>query len=83
VKTDIEFDNHNFDNHNNETYHFYYGNNDITLWVVGAPTEAIALEMTNAMREKIATRVAIKLLPKKQTLGKIFNYRSLAGIVFH
>ena len=31
-----------------------YGNNEITLWAAGAPSEAIALEMTNAMREKIA-----------------------------
>lgn len=31
-----------------------YGNNEITLWAAGAPSEAIALEMTNAMQEKIA-----------------------------
>jgi len=31
-----------------------YGNREITLWAAGAPSEAIALEMTNAMREKIA-----------------------------
>jgi len=30
-----------------------YGNSEITLWVAGAPSEAIALEMTNAMQEKI------------------------------
>ncbi len=32
-----------------------YGNNEITLWVAGAPSGAIALELTNAMREKIAS----------------------------
>ena len=31
-----------------------YGDREITLWVAGAPSKAIALEMTNAMREKIA-----------------------------
>jgi hypothetical protein len=31
-----------------------YGNREITLWVAGAPSELIALEMTNAMQEKIA-----------------------------
>ena len=31
-----------------------YGNREITLWVAGAPSETIALEMTNSMREKIA-----------------------------
>jgi hypothetical protein len=31
-----------------------YGNNEITLWAAGAPSVAIALEMTNAMKEKIA-----------------------------
>ena len=31
-----------------------YGNNQITLWVAGAPSEAIAVEMTNAMDAKIA-----------------------------
>ena len=31
-----------------------YGNYEITVWVAGAPSEAIALEMTNAMQEKIA-----------------------------
>lgn len=31
-----------------------YGNREITLWAAGAPSEAIASEMTNAMREKIA-----------------------------
>ncbi|SRR6266498_1518108 len=31
-----------------------YGNREITLWVAGAPSESIALEMTNAMQAKIA-----------------------------
>ena len=31
-----------------------YGSREITLWVAGAPSESIALEMTNSMREKIA-----------------------------
>lgn len=31
-----------------------YGNREITLWAAGAPSEAIALEMTNAMQEKIS-----------------------------
>jgi len=31
-----------------------YGNNEITLWAAGALSAAIALEMTNAMQEKIA-----------------------------
>lgn len=31
-----------------------YGNREITLWVSGAPSRDIALQMTNAMRDKIA-----------------------------
>jgi hypothetical protein len=31
-----------------------YGDREITLWAASAPSEAIALEMTNAMQEKIA-----------------------------
>jgi hypothetical protein len=31
-----------------------YGNNEITLWAAGAPSETIASEMTNSMTEKIA-----------------------------
>jgi hypothetical protein len=31
-----------------------YGNREITLWVAGAPSESIALEMTNAMQQRIA-----------------------------
>jgi hypothetical protein len=31
-----------------------YGNNEITLWAAGASSEAVALVMTNAMKEKIA-----------------------------
>jgi hypothetical protein len=30
-----------------------YGNREITLWVAGAPSASIALDMTNSMREKI------------------------------
>lgn len=31
-----------------------YGNHEITLWVAGAPSESIALAMTDAMQRKIA-----------------------------
>jgi hypothetical protein len=31
-----------------------YGNREITLWVAGTPSESIAVEMTNAMQQKIA-----------------------------
>ena len=31
-----------------------YGNSEITLWVAGASSESIALEMTNTMQAKIA-----------------------------
>ena len=31
-----------------------YGNQEVTLWIAGAPSESIAFEMTNAMQEKIA-----------------------------
>ena len=31
-----------------------YGNREITLWIAGAPSESIALEMTNTMQAKIA-----------------------------
>jgi hypothetical protein len=31
-----------------------YGNREITLWVAGAPSESVALEMTNTMQERIA-----------------------------
>ena len=31
-----------------------YGNREITLWVAGASSESVAMEITNAMQEKIA-----------------------------
>ncbi len=31
-----------------------YGNREATLWVAGTPSESVALEMTNAMQQKIA-----------------------------